>query len=156
VYRHTATVEYLDTARRLATYFLNNVPQDGIVPWFAVRYPPLQCDLTNIRSRDFNAPLRPAPRPADSSAAAIAASGLLLLAQGENNDTTRRHWTDNALHLLNNITRFAWNPRWQSLLSNGTANRPAGSFSTGIIYGLFSFRLAWFRVLVESISRLSR
>lgn len=32
--------------------------------------------------RDFNAPLNP-PRPADSSAAMIAANGLLLLSQGE-------------------------------------------------------------------------
>ena len=150
VYRLTATAEYLETARRLAAYFLNNVPQGGIVPWFAVRYPPLSW-LIEIQSRDFNAPLQPAPRPADSSAAAIAVSGLLLLAQGEINDTMRHHWIDNALHLLNNITKFAWNPRWQSLLSNGTANRPAGSFATGIIYG--SFRLAWFRILFDSISR---
>jgi hypothetical protein len=48
----------------MASYFLDNIPADGIVPW------------------DFNAPLVPA-RPADTSAAMIAANGLLLLAAQE-------------------------------------------------------------------------
>ena len=64
VYRRTRLVRYLDTARSMASYFLNNIPADGIIPW------------------DFNAPLVPA-RPADSSAAMIAANGLLLLAEQE-------------------------------------------------------------------------
>jgi hypothetical protein len=48
----------------MADYFLNNIPADEIIPW------------------DFNAPLVPA-RPADTSAAMIAANGLLLLAKQE-------------------------------------------------------------------------
>jgi hypothetical protein len=64
MYRRTRLERYLVTARRMAEYFLDNIPADGIVPW------------------DFNAPLVP-PRPADSSAAMIAANGLLLLAQQE-------------------------------------------------------------------------
>lgn len=64
VYRRTRLMRYLITARRMAAYFLDNIPADGIVPW------------------DFNAPLLPPP-PADSSAAMIAANGLLLLARQE-------------------------------------------------------------------------
>ena len=64
MYRRTRLVRYLDTARRMADYFLNNIPADGIIPW------------------DFNAPLVPA-RPADTSAAMIAANGLLVLAKQE-------------------------------------------------------------------------
>ena len=64
VYRRTRLERYLITARRMAAYFLDNIPADGVVPW------------------DFNAPLVP-PRPADSSAAMIAANGLLLLARQE-------------------------------------------------------------------------
>jgi hypothetical protein len=64
VYSRTHLVRYLDTARHMAEYFLDHIPADGIIPW------------------DFNAPLVP-PRPADSSAALIAANGLLLLAQQE-------------------------------------------------------------------------
>ena len=48
----------------MASYFLNNIPADGVIPW------------------DFNAPLVPA-RPADTAAAMIAANGLVLLAQQE-------------------------------------------------------------------------
>lgn len=64
MYRRTRLVRYLDTARRMADYFLNNIPADEIIPW------------------DFNAPLVPA-RPADTSAAMIAVNGLLLLTKQE-------------------------------------------------------------------------
>ncbi|KAK0224998.1 Six-hairpin glycosidase-like protein, partial [Armillaria nabsnona] len=50
----------LTTARRAARYFLNNILSNGI---------------------DFNAPV--ANRPADSSAATIVATGLLLLSKLE-------------------------------------------------------------------------
>jgi len=86
--------------------------------------------------RDFNAPLTPAPRPADSSAATIAVNGLLLLSQQETAQDAKQQWIDGALTILNNITTLAWNPSWQSLLSNGTVNWPANNFLTGIVYGL--------------------
>ncbi|KAF9484890.1 glycoside hydrolase family 88 protein [Pholiota conissans] len=117
MYKRTNDTNYLSTARRLATYFLDNLPSDGIVPW------------------DFNAPLTPPPRPADSSAATIAATGLLLLSQQETTDADKQKWIDSALQLLNNITTLAWKPSWQSLLSNGTVNWPANNFLTGIVYG---------------------
>jgi rhamnogalacturonyl hydrolase YesR len=117
MHRLTGDSNYLATSRRLATYFLNNIPSDGIVPW------------------DFNAPLAPPPRPADSSAATIAVNGLLLLAQQETDATAKQQWIDAALAILNNITKLAWNPSWQSLLSNGTVNWPANNFLTGIVYG---------------------
>lgn len=34
VYNLTGDRNYLLTARRLATYFLNTLPSDGIVPWY--------------------------------------------------------------------------------------------------------------------------
>ena len=51
--------------------------------------------------RDFNAPLHP-PRPADSSAATIASTGLLLLANMEKsltppNNTGYDIWTGHAI-----------------------------------------------------------
>ncbi len=33
VYKWTGDSNYLVTARRAATYFLNNLPSDGIGPW---------------------------------------------------------------------------------------------------------------------------
>ncbi|KAJ7632123.1 glycoside hydrolase family 88 protein [Roridomyces roridus] len=117
MYSHTNDSAYLDTARNLANYFLTNLPSDGIVPW------------------DFNAPLIPAPRPADSSAATIAANGLLLLGSLEPNPADGQKWINAAINLLNKITALAWKPSWQSLLSNGTVNKPANNFLTGIVYG---------------------
>ena len=85
--------------------------------------------------RDFNAPLTPAPRPADSSAATIVANALLLLSQQETTTEAKNHWSLAALKILNNITTLAWNPAWQSLLSNGTVNEPENNLLTGIVYG---------------------
>jgi len=123
MYQHTHDPKYLNTSRRMATYFLENLPADGVVPW------------------DFNAPLDP-PRPADSSAATVAATALLLLANMEMslsppNVVGYTSWSNAAIQILNDITNLAWRPEWQSLLSNGTVNNPASPPNnlTGIVYG---------------------
>lgn len=41
--------------------------------------------------------------------------------------------------LVNNMTALAWNPSYQSILSNGTVNRPAGNSLTGTVYGDYYF-----------------
>jgi len=115
MYKRTGNAAYLTTARRLATYFLNNIPANGIIPW------------------DFNAPV--AGRPADSSAATIVANGLLLLSQQETTTSLKAQWSDAAIQILDSVTALAWNPSWQSLLSNGTVNKPANNFLTGTVYG---------------------
>jgi len=46
---------------------------------------------------------------------------------------------NNALTILSTTTKLAWKPHWESLLSNGTANKPANSSSTGIVYGDYYF-----------------
>jgi len=79
--------------------------------------------------------LTPVPRPADSSAATIVVNALLLLAQQESDPNAKKKWIDSALQILGNITTFAWKPSWQSLLSNGTVNKPKNNFCTGIVYG---------------------
>ncbi|KAF9228745.1 glycoside hydrolase family 88 protein [Gyrodon lividus] len=121
MYSHTNDTNYLETSRRMANYFLGNLPSDGVVPW------------------DFNAPLVP-PRPADTSAATIASTGLLLLARQEMslsppNLVNAVRWIVGAWKLLNATTKLAWKPSWQSLLSNGTVNNPSANNDTGIIYG---------------------
>ncbi|KLO10657.1 Six-hairpin glycosidase [Schizopora paradoxa] len=127
MYQNTNLSRYLDTSREMATYFLNNMPSDGIVPW------------------DFNAPLNP-PRPADTSAATIAATGLLLLSRLEQslsppNTTGSNLWTNFAAQLLTSTAQLAWKPDWQSLLSNGTVNNRANPPNnlTGIVYGDYYF-----------------
>lgn len=113
----------------------------------------------------------PAPRPADSSAATIAANGLLLLSQVEPSLTLKQKWSNAAIgvcffllskllpdilpqQLLNNVTQLAWDPSWQSLLSNGTVNEPANNQLTGTAYGLCSLSLV--SMAYEDLSTLRR
>ncbi|KAL0070580.1 hypothetical protein AAF712_002419 [Marasmius tenuissimus] len=122
MYQWTGDLDFLHTARRLATYFLNNVPKDGVVPW------------------DFKAPLQDpkAPggvRPADSSAATVAATALLVLASSELDSWEAEKWTWGAIGILESISKLAWNPTWDSLLSNGTVNWPGDNYLTGVVYG---------------------
>ena len=56
-YIHTKNIKYLDCAKRVANYFLVNIPEDGMIPV------------------DFRQPQE--PRKLDNSAAAIAACGLI-------------------------------------------------------------------------------
>ncbi|KDQ59641.1 glycoside hydrolase family 88 protein [Jaapia argillacea MUCL 33604] len=127
MYSKTNQTRYLDTARAMATYFVNNVPSSGVVPW------------------DFNAPTDPY-RPSDSSAAMIAATTFLFLSQQEAslsppNKTGEQFWVNAALKVLNDNIAVAWRPEWQSLLANGTVNNvqsPPNNL-TGIVYGDYYF-----------------
>lgn len=49
--------------------------------------------------------------------------------------------SDSEHEILQNVTSLAWNPSWQSLLSNGTVNWPANNFLTGIVYGKFTIEV---------------
>ncbi|SJL04828.1 uncharacterized protein ARMOST_08199 [Armillaria ostoyae] len=122
VYNWTEDNSYLVTARRAATYFLKTLPSDGIVPW------------------DFNAPV--ANHPADSSAATIVATGLLLLSQVETDTANKKKWSDAAIKILNDITSLAWDPSWESLLANGTVNKPGKNYLTGTVYGDYYYIVA--------------
>lgn len=59
-YRYTKHETFLDTSKRLARYFIERIPEDGVVYW------------------DFDVPVEEGT-PRDSSASAIAACGMLEL-----------------------------------------------------------------------------
>ncbi|KAI5125003.1 hypothetical protein M0805_007427 [Coniferiporia weirii] len=127
MYQNTGEQLYLDTSRRMATYFAANTPSSGIVPW------------------DFNAP-DDGTRSADSSAAMITATGVLMLSSIERslspaNVSGAEYWENFAMKLLSNTTALYWSPSWDSLLSNGTVNNRADPpiNNTGIIYGDYYF-----------------
>ena len=78
-YMHTGKPEYLETAKRVAGYFLEKMPENGLVPI------------------DFQQPAEPALE--DSTAAAIAACGLLELAK-QTDGAEREEYAGAALKLL--------------------------------------------------------
>ncbi|KAG6865621.1 hypothetical protein C0991_000908 [Blastosporella zonata] len=137
VFKYTDDEKYLKTARLLANYFISSIPVDGIIPW------------------DFDAPFDPAPRPADSSAATIAAAGLLLLAQYEVDKKKGDEYTDWAVQILNDITSLAWRAPWESLLSNATVSIPAGNTYTGVMYGTSGLSL-WVLYVRKGLMKCGR
>ncbi len=83
-YMHTGKPEYLDTAKRVADYFIDHIPESGLIPI------------------DFQQPAEPDYE--DSSAAAIAACGLIELAQHVGDDE-RSTYLQPALRLLKTLSR---------------------------------------------------
>ncbi|CAE6471025.1 unnamed protein product [Rhizoctonia solani] len=114
----TTHSHYLDTARQMAKVFLTRLPSDGVPPY------------------DFDAPTP--NRPADTSAATIAAEGLFILAEAEaysNNATGGNYYKHQGVKLLIDNFKFALQPTWDSILSNGTSNARRNNTSTGLVYG---------------------
>jgi unsaturated chondroitin disaccharide hydrolase len=122
-YRETGDVTLLNTAQKTASYFINNLPPDFIPYW------------------DFNAPdKQKAPR--DSSAAAIAASGLIELAKIETSQTLKNKYMGAAENILLSLS----SPKYLSskategnILLHSTYNKNIGDFDTGTIWGDYYF-----------------
>jgi unsaturated chondroitin disaccharide hydrolase len=83
-YRQTGRAEYLETAQANADYYLENTPANGVTPW------------------DYDAPDSGplAKSQVDTTAAAIAASGLFELAAATPDRTKARAYRDFALTSL--------------------------------------------------------
>jgi len=102
-YRLTGLTEFLETARRNADCFLRRCPPDLVPAW------------------DFDAPTD-RPQPYDSSAAAIAASGLLDLAEQETDPLHAERYRTAATTMLETLcTKFLADqtPAWEGILLHG-------------------------------------
>ena len=88
-FRQTGRAEYLETAMLNAEYYLQNTPGDGVTPW------------------DYDAPDSGplAKSQVDTSACAIAASGLLDLADAVPDLTQARAYRDFALTSLVSLSQ---------------------------------------------------
>ncbi|HVF87410.1 MAG TPA: glycoside hydrolase family 88 protein [Pyrinomonadaceae bacterium] len=88
-YLQSNRVEYLETAISNADYYLEHTPEDGVTPW------------------DYDAPdAGPLARTqVDTSASAIAASGLLDLADAAPDRTKKRAYRDFALRSLGTLAQ---------------------------------------------------
>jgi unsaturated chondroitin disaccharide hydrolase len=131
-YRETRDARLLDTARRTADWWIEHLPADQIPFW------------------DFHAPGIPA-EPRDTSAAAIAASGLLELARLESDPARATRYLAAARSILGALMRPPWLSEGsgsEAVLLHGTYNKPAGNADTGLIWGDY--------FLLEALMRLRR
>jgi unsaturated chondroitin disaccharide hydrolase len=127
-FRETRDPRFLAVARRTADWFLDHLPADHVPRW------------------DFNAPGGDQQR--DSSAAAIAADGLLALAQLDPDAANRRRWYVAAQAILKSLSSPAYlaeGTASRSILLHGTADKPHGNYDTGLIYGDYFFLQALLR-----------
>ena len=128
-YRETHDTRMLDTARKVADYYVSHLPSDKVPYW------------------DFQAPGIP-NEPRDSSAAAIATSGLLELSRLDPDGARSRQYLDVARATLASLSSPAYlaeGTASRSILMHGTANKPAGDYDRGLIYGDYFFLEALLR-----------
>jgi unsaturated chondroitin disaccharide hydrolase len=113
----------LAAARRAADWYLSHLPADLVPYW------------------DFDAPGIP-DAPRDSSAAAIAASGLLELAELDPTAAQRARYRAAAEATLASLASDRYLARGdpdQSILLHGTQDRPRGEYDTGLVFGDYYF-----------------
>ena len=137
-YRETGEPEFLQTARRVADYFVAHLPADMVPCW------------------DFQAPGCPGTARRDASAAAIAAAGLLELGAITGANTVTDTYTDTDTYVtaaerilasLGSSTYFSTAMGNEALLRHAVGNHPAGTeIDVGLIYGDYYF--------VEALTRL--
>ncbi|MDF1729618.1 MAG: glycoside hydrolase family 88 protein [Sulfitobacter sp.] len=123
-YRYTSDPVLLEGAERVANYFLANLPADGVPYW------------------DFQAPSIP-NEPRDSSAAAIASSGLLELSHYATSPSDRiryRRMASRILRALSSPAYLASGSNSDGILLHGVGNKPANrEIDVALIYGDYYF-----------------
>ncbi|SEW02703.1 glycoside hydrolase family 88 protein [[Clostridium] fimetarium] len=126
-FRHTSNKEYLDAAKRVAHYFIANIPESGLIPV------------------DFRQP--ETPEIEDSTAAAIAACGLLEVAShvGEYEVAVYEVAAKKLLRTLSE-KRCNFGPDNDCILENCTASYDEKQHEYNIIYGDYFYMEGMFRL----------
>lgn len=122
-YRETGDKYFLTTARKVADYYINNIPADFVPYW------------------DFSVPNK-TKEPRDSSAAAIAASGLLELAELETSQVRSTNYQNTATNTLASLSSKNYlnqNTKQDGVLLHGTYNKKMGNFDRSTIWGDYYF-----------------
>ncbi|MES1213700.1 MAG: glycoside hydrolase family 88 protein [Singulisphaera sp.] len=140
VYGLTGLPEFLEVAERNAAFWLAKLPSDGI-PWWDFR-----ADLT-----------LPPPwgRQKDSSAAAIAASGLLDLARQTPSEHRAAAYRQTALAMLTQLSGPEYladgKPGWEGILLHGVYHTSKNlGVDESVMWGDFFFVEALSKVLTRS------
>lgn len=120
-YRHAGRGEFLEAARKAADFFLANLPDDRVPYW------------------DFRLPsFEGAPR--DSSAAAIAAGGLLDLSEAVGGERGERYRNEALAILASLAANYAADGMEEAILLHGTGNLPMNqNIDRPLIYGDFYY-----------------
>jgi unsaturated chondroitin disaccharide hydrolase len=128
-YRESGDLRMLEAAQTTADTFIARLPEDTVPFW------------------DFDDPQIP-DAPRDSSAAAIAASGLIELAQlTDNVQQAEGYWTGAHKLLEALLDENYFNDSTQALIAHGTYNKPAGNFDSGLVWGDYYLLEAMLRYL---------
>jgi unsaturated chondroitin disaccharide hydrolase len=126
-YLHTKKPEYLNTAKRVAHYFIANIPESGMIPV------------------DFRQPKDPAWE--DSTASAIAACGLIEIAR-QVGEYERELYLGAATKLLKALDqkRCDWTKGCDCILKNCSGAYHSKDHHFSIIYGDYFFMEAIFKL----------
>lgn len=126
-YLRTGRQEYLDTSRRIASYFISNINESGIIPV------------------DFRQPVEPAW--CDDTAAAIAACGLLELSRVVDEWDKDMYYRP-AIKLLKTLyeRHCDFTKDNDCILQKCTGSYHAGEHEFNIIYGDYFFMEALFKL----------
>jgi unsaturated chondroitin disaccharide hydrolase len=126
-YLHTGKIEYLNTAKQVAHYFIANIPESGIIPV------------------DFRQPKEPDWE--DSTAAAIVACGLIEIAK-QVGEHEKELYLNTAIELLKTLDekRSNWTQTNDCILENCTGAYNSEEHHFNIIYGDYYFMEAIFKL----------
>ena len=124
-YRYSRDRRFLETAEQNADYYIDATPAHGVPPW------------------DYDAPTESRRQP-DSSAAAVAASGLLDLATFTSSRAKSRLYTDTALRILDTLTGDEFlarhTPGWEGILKHGVYHIHRGlGVDESVMWGEYFF-----------------
>jgi unsaturated chondroitin disaccharide hydrolase len=144
-YALTGNREFLDVAERNARYWIDRLPSDGVPYW------------------DFQADLsKPPPWGAqkESSAGAIAASGLLDLARQTDNQSNRQRYEQTALKTLDVLVRPDYlaseTPGWEGILKHGVYHTKKNlGVDESVMWGEYFFVEALTKVVASQFARVS-
>ena len=123
-YEYSRDPRFLHTAEACADYYITHTPADGVPPW------------------DYNAP--PENRSlVDSSAAAIAAAGLLRLCRHIGDPMKGHFYWSTAIHILRTLCTdylAASDPKWGGVLKGGVYHLHKGlGVDESVMWGEYFF-----------------
>src|SRR5688572_2226838 len=144
-YALTGNADFLDVAERNAEYWVDHLPADGVPFW------------------DFHADTsQPPPWGAqkESSAGAIAASGLLDLARLSRDAAGRRKYEQTALKMLDALVQPEYlaidTPGWEGILKHGVYHTKKNlGVDESVMWGEYFFVEALTKVAANQFARVS-